>query len=76
MGCQLVNWLKRSLSRRLVSPMYCLEQWLHCIMKMTILELQSMSLVIVEVSPVAWNVYDVCPSDVYLQVRQFFSAWV
>ena len=21
--------LKRSLSRRLVSPMYCLEQWLH-----------------------------------------------
>ena len=24
------------------------------------------------VSPVAWNVYDVCPSDVYLQVRQFF----
>ena len=24
--------LKRSLSRRLVSPMYCLEQWLHCIM--------------------------------------------
>ena len=23
--------LKRSLSRRLVSPMYCLEQWLHCI---------------------------------------------
>ena len=24
--------LKRSLSRCLVSPMYCLEQWLHCIM--------------------------------------------
>ena len=24
--------LKRSLSRRLVSPMYCLEQWLQCIM--------------------------------------------
>ena len=24
--------LKRSLSRRLVSLMYCLEQWLHCIM--------------------------------------------
>ena len=24
--------LKGSLSRRLVSPMYCLEQWLHCIM--------------------------------------------
>ena len=24
--------LKRSLSRRLVSPMYSLEQWLHCIM--------------------------------------------
>ena len=24
--------LKRSLSRRLVSPMYCLEQWLHCVM--------------------------------------------
>ena len=24
--------LKRSLSRRLVSPMYCLEHWLHCIM--------------------------------------------
>ena len=23
--------LKRSMSRRLVSPMYCLEQWLHCI---------------------------------------------
>ena len=23
---------KRSLSRRLVSPMYCLEQWLHCVM--------------------------------------------
>ena len=32
----------------------------------------SMSLVIVEASPVAWNVYDVCPSDMYLQVRQFF----
>ena len=30
--------LKRSLSRCLVSPMYCLEQWLHCIM---FLELQS-----------------------------------
>ena len=25
--------LKRSLNRRLVSPMYCLEQWLHCVMK-------------------------------------------
>ena len=24
--------LKRSLSRRLVSPMYCLEQRLHCMM--------------------------------------------
>ena len=24
--------LKRSLSRPLVSPMYCLEQWLRCIM--------------------------------------------
>ena len=24
--------LKRSFCRRLVSPMYCLEQWLHCIM--------------------------------------------
>ena len=29
--------LKRSLSRCLVSPMYCVEQWLHCIM---FLELQ------------------------------------
>ena len=25
------------------------------------------------VSPVEWNVYDVCPSDMYLQVNQFFS---
>ena len=24
------------------------------------------------VSPVEWNVYEVCPSDMYLQVRQFF----
>ena len=24
------------------------------------------------VSPVAWNVYDVCLSDMYLQVRQSF----
>ena len=24
------------------------------------------------VSPVAWNVYEVCPSDMYLQARQFF----
>ena len=24
--------LKRYLSRRFVSPVYCLEQWLHCIM--------------------------------------------
>ena len=23
-------------------------------------------------SAVAWNVYEVCPSDMYLQVRQFF----
>ena len=34
--------LKQSLSRRLVSPMYCLEQCLHCIMLMAFLELQSM----------------------------------
>ena len=34
--------LKRSLSRRLVSPRYCLEQWLHCIMLMTFFELQPM----------------------------------
>ena len=27
------------------------------------------------VSPVEWNVYKVCPSDMYLQVIQFFSAW-
>ena len=26
-------------------------------------------------SPVDWNLYEVCPSDMYLQVRQF-SAWV
>ena len=32
-----------------------------------------MLLVIGLVSPVAWNVYEVCPSDMYLQVRQFFS---
>ena len=31
-----------------------------------------MSLVIGLVSPVAWNVYEVCQSDMYLQVRQFF----
>ena len=24
------------------------------------------------VSAVAWNVYEVCPSDMYLQVRKFF----
>ena len=24
------------------------------------------------VSPVEWNVYEVCPSDMYLQVNQFF----
>ena len=24
------------------------------------------------VSPVEWNLYEVCPSDMYLQVRQFF----
>ena len=30
------------------------------------------SLVIGLVSPVAWNVYEVGPSDMYLQVRQFF----
>ena len=24
------------------------------------------------VSPVEWNVYEVCPSDTYLQVGQFF----
>ena len=24
--------LERSLSRRLISPMYCLERWLYCIM--------------------------------------------
>ena len=24
------------------------------------------------VSPVEWNLYDVCPSDMYFQVRQFF----
>ena len=28
------------------------------------------------VSPVEWNVYEVCPSDMYSQVRQFFSVWV
>ena len=39
---------------------------------MTFLELQSMWLVIGLVSPVAWNVFEVCPSDMYLQVRQFF----
>ena len=39
---------------------------------MAFLELQSKSLVIGLVSPVAWNVYEVCPSDMYLQVRQFF----
>ena len=54
--------LKWSLSRHLVSPLHCLEQWLHCIMWMTFLELQSMWLVIGLVSPVAWNVYGVCPS--------------
>ena len=39
---------------------------------MAFLELQSKSLVIGLVSPVAWNVYEVGPSDMYLQVRQFF----
>ena len=28
---------------------------------------------IVLVSSVEWNVYEVSPSDMYLQVRQFFS---
>ena len=28
--------LKRSLSRRLVSPMYCLEHWLHCIIQIVL----------------------------------------
>ena len=37
-----------------------------------VLEVQSMLLVIGLVSAVAWNVYEVCPSDMYLQVRQFF----
>ena len=27
---------------------------------------------IVLVSPVEWNLYEVCPSDMYLPVRQFF----
>ena len=31
-----------------------------------------MLLVIGLVSAVAWNVYEVCPSDMYLQERQFF----
>ena len=35
-----------------------------------------MRLLIGLVSPVAWNAYEVCPSDMYLQVRQFFSARV
>ena len=39
---------------------------------MTFLELQSMLLVTGLVSAVAWNVYEVCPSDMYLHVRQFF----
>ena len=32
--------------------------------------------VIGRVSPVEGNVYEVCPSDIYLKERQFFSAWV
>ena len=35
-----------------------------------------MRLVIGLVSPVAWTVYEVCPSDFYLQVRQFFNGFV
>ena len=31
-----------------------------------------MLLVIGLVSAVAWNAYEVCPSGMYLQVRQFF----
>ena len=34
-GCQLISVVfveTGSLSRRLVSPMYCLEQWFHCVM--------------------------------------------
>ena len=61
--------LKRSLSRRLVSPLHCLEQSLHCIMWMTFLELQSMWLKIGLVSPVAWNVYG------SLSVRYVFTRW-
>ena len=64
--------LKWSLSRHLVSPLHCLEQWLHCIMWMTFLELQSMWLVIGLVSPVAWNVYGSLSVDMYYMVRQFF----
>ena len=47
--------LKRSLSRRLVSAMYCLEQWLHCIIWMTFLELQSMWWVIMKKWSSQWT---------------------
>ena len=39
---------------------------------MTFLQLQSMWWVIGLVSPVEWNVYKVCPSDMYLRVKEFF----
>ena len=44
--------LKRSLSCRFVSPMYCLLHRLHSIMYITFLELQSIRWLIVVVSPV------------------------
>ena len=64
--------LKRSVSHRLVSPMFGAVVALYHVDGVCFLVTVRMWWVIGLVSPVEWNVYEVCPSDMYLQVRQFF----
>ena len=74
MGCQVVCGVRWNGLWVVVWFHLCIVWSSSCIVscKWRFLSLQSMWWVIGLVSPAEWNVYEVFPSDMYLQVRQFF----
>ena len=55
MGCQQVCGVR--LSRRLVSPMYCLGQWLHYLYHVNDVLWDTVDVMRGLISPVEWNVF-------------------